>query len=119
MLDPEIYKIITHDQYGGYRNQQIKPNKHSHHHTNNNNNNNNNGNSKNKNHLKNHNTNGIDSDDNGNVDLKKYTVVYVGDGRSRVRRVVRSHTRHVTVVSYSPRSKETSSHTSHHVTTVR
>lgn len=46
-------------------------------------------------------------------------VVVVGDGRSRVRRVVRQSTRHVTVVSYSTRHKETHSHTSHHVTTVR
>lgn len=46
-------------------------------------------------------------------------IVYVGDGRSRVRRVVSTQTRHVTVVSYSTRHKETRSHTSHHVTTVR
>lgn len=46
-------------------------------------------------------------------------VVVVGDGRSRVRRVVRTATRHVTVVSYSTRHKETRTHTSHHVTTVR
>ncbi|CAD7006079.1 unnamed protein product [Ceratitis capitata] len=45
-------------------------------------------------------------------------VVVVGDGRSRVRRVVRTATRHVTVVSYSTRHKETRTHTSHHVTTV-
>lgn len=45
-------------------------------------------------------------------------VVVVGDGRSRVRRVVRTATRHVTVVSYSTRHKETHSRTSHHVTTV-
>lgn len=47
------------------------------------------------------------------------TIVIVGDGRSRVRRVVRTTTRHVTVVSYSARSKESQTHTSHHVTTVR
>lgn len=47
------------------------------------------------------------------------TVIIVGDGRSRVRRVVRTTTRHVTVVSYSSRHKESSTHTSHHVTTVR
>lgn len=46
-------------------------------------------------------------------------VVVVGDGRSRVRKVVRTATRHVTVVSYSTRHKETRTHTSHHVTTVR
>lgn len=46
-------------------------------------------------------------------------VVVVGDGRSRVRKVVRTATRHVTVVSYSTRHKETKTHTSHHVTTVR
>uniref|UniRef100_A0A1B0BHU8 Uncharacterized protein n=1 Tax=Glossina palpalis gambiensis TaxID=67801 RepID=A0A1B0BHU8_9MUSC len=45
-------------------------------------------------------------------------VVVVGDGRSRVRKVVRTATRHVTVVSYSTRHKETRTHTSHHVTTV-
>lgn len=50
---------------------------------------------------------------------KKPVVVYVGDGRSRVRRVVSTQARHVTVVSYSTRHKETRSHTSHHVTTVR
>lgn len=47
------------------------------------------------------------------------TVIIVGDGRSRVRKVVRTTTRHVTVVSYSSRHKESSTHTSHHVTTVR
>lgn len=47
------------------------------------------------------------------------TIVIVGDGRSRVRKVVRTQTRHVTVVSYSSRRKESSTHTSHHVTTVR
>lgn len=46
-------------------------------------------------------------------------VVYVGDGRSRVRRVVGTQTRHVTVVSYSTRHKQTRTSTSHHVTTVR
>lgn len=46
-------------------------------------------------------------------------VVVVGDGRSRVRRVVRTATRHVTVVSLSTRHKETQTHTSHHVTAVR
>lgn len=46
-------------------------------------------------------------------------VVVVGDGRRRVRKVVRTATRHVTVVSYSTRHKETKTHTSHHVTTVR
>lgn len=56
-----------------------------------------------------------------NKDGKKQqpVVVYVGDGRSRVRRVVGTQTRHVTVVSYSTRHKETRSSTSHHVTTVR
>lgn len=47
------------------------------------------------------------------------TIVIVGDGRSRVRKVVRTQTRHVTVVSYSSRHKESSTRTSHHVTTVR
>lgn len=37
----------------------------------------------------------------------------------RVRKVVSSQARHVTVVSYSRRHKETHKHTSHHVTTVR
>lgn len=50
---------------------------------------------------------------------KSPTVIIVGDGRSRVRKVVRTTTRHVTVVSYSSRHKESSTHTSHHVTTVR
>lgn len=50
---------------------------------------------------------------------KAPTMVIVGDGRSRVRKVVRTTTRHVTVVSYSSRHKESSTHTSHHVTTVR
>lgn len=50
---------------------------------------------------------------------KKPNIVIVGDGRSRVRKVVRTTTRHVTVVSYSSRHKESSTHTSHHVTTVR
>ncbi|XP_062562458.1 IQ motif and SEC7 domain-containing protein 1 isoform X1 [Armigeres subalbatus] len=47
---------------------------------------------------------------------KKTTVVYVGDGRSRVRRVVRTQTRHITVVSYSGRKKDTETHTTHHAT---
>ncbi|XP_065089394.1 protein lozenge-like, partial [Ochlerotatus camptorhynchus] len=47
---------------------------------------------------------------------KKTTVVYVGDGRSRVRRVVRTQTRHITVVSYSGRKKDTATHTTHHAT---
>lgn len=47
------------------------------------------------------------------------TMIIVGDGRSRVRKVVRQTTRHVSVVSYSSRHKESSTHTSHHVTTVR
>lgn len=47
------------------------------------------------------------------------TVIIVGDGRSRVRKVVQTTTRHVTVVNYSSRHKESSTHTSHHVTTVR
>lgn len=50
---------------------------------------------------------------------KSPTIVIVGDGRSRVRKVIRTQTRHVTVVSYSSRHKESSTHTSHHVTTVR
>lgn len=50
---------------------------------------------------------------------KTPTVVIVGDGRSRVRKVVRTTTRHVTVVSYSTSHKERTTHTSHHVTTVR
>lgn len=63
-------------------------------------------------------------DNRGNFNLNKPkkgqpVIVYVGDGRSRVRRVVSQQTRHVTVVSYSTRHKETRSHTSHHVTTVR
>lgn len=63
-------------------------------------------------------------DNRGNFNLNKPNkgqpvIVYVGDGRSRVRRVVSQQTRHVTVVSYSTRHKETRSHTSHHVTTVR
>lgn len=37
----------------------------------------------------------------------------------RVRKVVSSQARHVSVVSYSRRHKETHKHTSHHVTTVR
>lgn len=37
----------------------------------------------------------------------------------RVRKVVSAQARHVTVVSYSRRHKETHKHTSHHVTTVR
>ncbi|XP_053672013.1 IQ motif and SEC7 domain-containing protein 2-like [Anopheles nili] len=49
---------------------------------------------------------------------KKRTIVLVGDGRSRVRRVVRTQTRQITVVSYSGRKKETESHTSHHATIV-
>lgn len=49
----------------------------------------------------------------------KPNVIIVGDGRSRVRKVVRATTRHVTVISYSSRHKESSTHTSHHVTTVR
>lgn len=51
------------------------------------------------------------------------TLVFVGDGRSRVRRVMRTTTRHVTVVSYNSASnkskKESKTHTSHHITTVR
>lgn len=63
-------------------------------------------------------------DNRGNFNLAKPkkqqpVIVYVGDGRSRVRRVVSQQTRHVTVVSYSTRHKETRQHTSHHVTTVR
>nr|XP_029731045.1 IQ motif and SEC7 domain-containing protein 1-like isoform X2 [Aedes albopictus] len=50
---------------------------------------------------------------------KKTTVVYVGDGRSRVRRVVRTQTRHITVVSYSGRKKDTETHTTHHATVLR
>lgn len=46
------------------------------------------------------------------------TMVIIGDGRSRVRRVVRQTTKHVTVVSYSSSHKESSTHTSHHATTV-
>ncbi|XP_055704900.1 IQ motif and SEC7 domain-containing protein 1 isoform X1 [Phlebotomus papatasi] len=47
------------------------------------------------------------------------TMVFVGDGRSRIRRVVRTTTRHVTVVSYTSNSSQSSrTHTSHHVTTV-
>ncbi|XP_058055071.1 uncharacterized protein LOC131206510 [Anopheles bellator] len=49
---------------------------------------------------------------------KKRTIVLVGDGRSRVRRVVRTQTRQITVVSYSGRKKETETHTSHHATIV-
>lgn len=37
----------------------------------------------------------------------------------RVRKVVSAQARHVTVVSYSRRHKESHKHTSHHVTTVR
>lgn len=55
----------------------------------------------------------------GGKALPPPTVIIVGDGRSRVRKVVRTTTRHVTVVSYSSRHKESSTHTSHHVTTVR
>lgn len=55
----------------------------------------------------------------GNNKNKEPTIVIVGDGRSRVRKVVRTQTRHVTVVSYSSRHKESSTRTSHHVTTVR
>ncbi|KAL1380302.1 hypothetical protein pipiens_014312 [Culex pipiens pipiens] len=47
------------------------------------------------------------------------TVVYVGDGRSRVRRVVRTQTRHITVVSYSGRKRESETHTQHHATVLR
>ena len=53
------------------------------------------------------------------------TLVFVGDGRSRVRRVMRTTTRHVTVVSYNSSTNKTkkesskSHHTSHHITTVR
>lgn len=54
-----------------------------------------------------------------NANKESPTIVIVGDGRSRVRKVVRTQTRHVTVVSYSSRHKESSTHTSHHVTTVR
>lgn len=70
-------------------------------------------NSSNNNNILNGNLNNI-------IDNKERpTVVYVGDGRSRVRRVVRTQTRHITVVSYSKRHKESQTHTSHHVTTVR
>lgn len=55
----------------------------------------------------------------GSKSEKSPTIVIVGDGRSRVRKVVRTQTRHVTVVSYSSRHKESSTRTSHHVTTVR
>ena len=61
-------------------------------------------------------SNGSDNTSCGN---KKRTIVYVGDGRSRVRRVVRTQTRHITVVSYSGRKKETETHTSHHATILR
>lgn len=54
-----------------------------------------------------------------NKNKESPTIVIVGDGRSRVRKVVRTQTRHVTVVSYSSRHKESSTKTSHHVTTVR
>lgn len=57
----------------------------------------------------------------------KGPVFFVGDGRSRVRRVMRTTTRHVTVVSYNSANntskasskKESRTHTSHHITTVR
>ncbi|XP_039450481.1 IQ motif and SEC7 domain-containing protein 1 isoform X1 [Culex pipiens pallens] len=52
----------------------------------------------------------------GSGSKKKTTVVYVGDGRSRVRRVVRTQTRHITVVSYSGRKRESETHTQHHAT---
>lgn len=55
----------------------------------------------------------------GNKSKESPTIVIVGDGRSRVRKVVRTQTRHVTVVSYTSRHKESSTRTSHHVTTVR
>lgn len=47
------------------------------------------------------------------------TLVFVGDGRSRVRRVMRTTTRQVTVISYNSAKKESKTHTSHHITTVR
>lgn len=55
---------------------------------------------------------------------KKSTVIYVDENGNEckepvVRRIARAQARHVTVVSYSRRQKESHSHTSHHVTTVR
>lgn len=43
----------------------------------------------------------------------------VGPSSNNVRNVVRAKSRHVTIVSYSSRHKESSYHTSHHVTSVR
>lgn len=47
------------------------------------------------------------------------TMVLIGDGRSRIRRVVKTQTRHVTVVNYTSSHTESRTHTSHHVTRVR
>lgn len=46
-------------------------------------------------------------------------IVIVGDDKNRVRQVVQSTTRHVSVVTNSTRFKETKTHTSHYVTTIR
>jgi hypothetical protein len=60
----------------------------------------------------------------GSLASQSPSVIYLDENGNeckepRVRKVVSSQARHVTVVSYSRRHKETHKHTSHHVTTVR
>ena len=52
-------------------------------------------------------------------DGKEPTMVVISDGKTRVRRIVRQTTRHVTVVSYTKTQSESRAHKSQHVTTVR
>lgn len=62
---------------------------------------------------------GSSSSGGSSIGSRGSTMVIIGDGRSRVRRVVRQTTKHVTVVSYSTGGhKESSTHTSHHATTI-
>lgn len=56
--------------------------------------------------------------------IQKPMVVYLDENGNettepRVRKIVKAQARHVTVVSYSRRHKETHKHTTHHVTTLR
>ncbi|KAL5282517.1 IQSEC1.2 family protein [Megaselia abdita] len=51
--------------------------------------------------------------------MNKPIIVLVGNDKHRIRHVMQSTTRHVSVVTNSTRFKETKTHTSHHVTTIR
>jgi len=67
---------------------------------------------------------GVGGSSRSNSSSKKPMVIYLDENgnecsQQRVRKVVKAQARQVTVVSYSRRHRESHSHTSHYVTTVR